>query len=169
MDETAAEVSRRGLEMFMETGGRTAGSTRTTVPQGPRGRGCAGNAAPATTGAALMAYVAIGELIHVEPVGFLRSGRCLSPRPAWRNVHAGGAVYEAELGEGLRVRCDGQAFLDCSTRAIVRLPLAAGDAPILITAVQGDWSFTMVTCIPTPRDQRSHGVCAEAVGWSCGV
>ncbi|MBI4580454.1 MAG: hypothetical protein HY718_12170 [Planctomycetes bacterium] len=134
LDNVAAELSHRGLEMFLENwrgdGGVYENYNATTGKGGD-----VWNAARLYHWGGLMAYIAIGELVDVEPPGFLRFGSIGMPPCGVRNVHIGDDAFDVEIAEGLCVRRNGQTWLECDTRAIIRLPLRPSDeAPIQIAA-----------------------------------
>ena len=83
----------------------------------------------------LLALVAVQELIDVEAAGYLRFGSVDFPDAGLRNVRLGGDVYDVRLDAGVHIRRNGRRFLDCTTRAIVRVPLVERSGePIQITA-----------------------------------
>ena len=133
MDDVAAELSRRGLEMFLENWRADGGIYENYNADTGKGADV-WNAARLYHWGGLMAYIAIGELIDVEPAGYVRFGSVAFPASSMRNVHVGGSVYRVELDDGLRVYRDDQLFIQCTCRAIVRLPISSTDSPVLITA-----------------------------------
>lgn len=83
----------------------------------------------------LLAFIAIQELIDVEPAGFVRFGSIQLPDAAIRNVQVGEHRYDIELHDGVTVLRDGRPFLECSCRTIIRIPLTTLPAePIEISA-----------------------------------
>ncbi|MCP4251316.1 MAG: hypothetical protein GY778_30135 [bacterium] len=142
-DDQAADLARRGLEMFLRNW-REQGGVYENYNADTGAGGDVWNAARLYHWGGLLALTAIQELIDSEPTGWLRFGSVAFPASAVRNVRLGGAVYDVELNEGLRVRRNGRPYLACTTRAIVRIPLgAAADRRIEITAA-GSGRLTLV-------------------------
>ncbi len=136
-DAEAAELARRGLEMFLRNW-RDDGAIYENYNATTGAGGDVWNAARLYHWGGLLAWVAMGELIDVEPAGALRFGSLQFPNASVHNVRAGGSVYDVEIAEGVSVRRDGAALLECSTRAIVRIPFdSAADQPIHISASKG--------------------------------
>jgi glycogen debranching enzyme len=121
-DDAAAELSRRGLEMFVHNWRKDGGiyeNYNATTGEG----GDVWNAARLYHWGGLMALIAIQELIDVEPAGWLRFGSLKFPDAAVRNVRIAGDTYDVELAEGVTVRRNGEPFLASTTRTIVRVSL----------------------------------------------
>ena len=133
-DDVAGELAHKGLEMFMRNWREDGGVYENYNAETGAG-GDVWNAARLYHWGGLLAFIAIQELIDVEPAGFLRVGSLKSPDAAIRNVHIGGNVYDVELDEGVRARRDGMPLVDCTARAIVRIPLhASPEQPIEVSA-----------------------------------
>ncbi len=133
-DDEAAELARKGLDMFMRNWREDGGVYENYNADTGRG-GDVWNAARLYHWGGLLVLVALEELIDVEPSGHLRLGSVAFPDADVRNVRVGGGLYGVRLHEGVEVVRDGRPLLECTTRAIVRLPLgsAAGE-PIEISA-----------------------------------
>jgi hypothetical protein len=133
-DDVAAELARKGLEMFMRNWRADGGIYENYNAETGAG-GDVWNAARLYHWGGLLAFIAIQELIDVEPAGLLRIGSLKSPDAAIRNVHIGGNVYDVELDEGVRARRDGVPLVECGTRVVVRIPLhAPPERPIDVSA-----------------------------------
>jgi hypothetical protein len=136
-DDAAADLGRRGLEMFLRNWRRDGGiyeNYNAVTGQG----GDVSNAARLYHWGGLMALIAIQELADVEADGCLRFGSVAFPNAGVRNVRIGDDAYDVTLGEGVLVRRGGRPFLECSVRAIVRLPPEwRPDAPVEISAIRG--------------------------------
>ncbi len=133
-DDIAAKLAAKSLALFLKNWRADGGIYENYNADTGRG-GDVWNAARLYHWGGLLAYVAIQELIDIEAAGYLRLGSLKFPNAAIRNVHAGGAVYDVELADGLHVQRNGSVFLECTTRAIIRIPVAprAGE-PLEITA-----------------------------------
>ncbi len=143
-DDIAAELAKRGAEMFLrnwrEDGGVYENYNAVT------GAGAdVWNAARLYHWGGLMAFVAIQELIDVETGGFLRLGSLDFPDAGVRDLRVGPHRFDVSLSGGprgaghpeqpaLQVTRDGERFCGCTCRAIVRLPLAGNDTPIELSA-----------------------------------
>lgn len=133
-DDIAAELARRGLEMFLHNWRADGGIYENYNAETGAG-GDVWNAARLYHWGALLALVAMQELADVEPAGFLRFGSVRFPAAGLTSVQVGGAIYDVHLDDELHVRRAGQPFLECDRRAIVRLPLhAPPQTPLEITA-----------------------------------
>jgi hypothetical protein len=133
-DAEAAELAQRGLEMFMTNWRRDGGVYENY--NAVTGEGAdVWNAARLYHWGGLMAFIAMGELADVEPAGFLRFGSIAFPNAGIRNLRIGTDRYNVSLGDGLDVRRNGEPFLACSTRAIVRLPMIDSQ-PLQIAAAK---------------------------------
>jgi hypothetical protein len=133
-DDVAAELARKGLEMFLRNWREDGGVYENYNAETGAG-GDVWNAARLYHWGGLLAFVAIQELIDIEPTGYLRLGSLKFPNACVRNVRLGGGLWDVELGEGVRVERDGRPVLECNRRVIVRLPLeAVADRPVEISA-----------------------------------
>jgi hypothetical protein len=124
-DDVAAELAARGLAMFMRNWCEDGGVYENYNAETGRG-GDVWNAARLYHWGGLLAFIAMQELIDVEPAGWLRFGSLAFPPAGLRGVCVGSATFDVALDTGLRVFRDGRAFLECTGRAIVRIPLALG-------------------------------------------
>lgn len=133
-DDVAADLARRGLEMFIYNWRKDGGvyeNYNATTGEG----GDVWNAARLYHWGGLMAYIAIQELIDVEAAGFLRFGSVSFPSAGVRNVRIGSDRYEVRLDEGMKVIRNGEPFIECDSRMTVRIPVSGGpDQPIEISA-----------------------------------
>jgi hypothetical protein len=136
-DDAAAELARKSLDLFM-TNYRADGGVYENY-NAETGQGAdVWNAARLYHWGGLLAFIAMQELIDVEPSGHLRIGSIKFPSGGLRNVRVGDALYDVQLDDGVRVRRNGKPYLDCTARAIIRIPLAAAkDAPIDVDAAGG--------------------------------
>jgi hypothetical protein len=134
-DDAAAELARRSLDIFM-TNWRKDGGVYENY-NADTGEGAdVWNAARLYHWGGLLAFMAMQELIDVEPAGYLRVGSLAFADGGLRNVRLGKHRYDVMLDDGVHVKRDGKRWLDCTTRAIVRLPLAGPrDEPIQVSAV----------------------------------
>ncbi len=133
-DREASELARKGLDMFMANWRKDGGVYENYNAVTGEG-GDVWNAARLYHWGGLMVYIALGEFIDLEPAGWLRIGSLEFPDAAVRDVHVGPDRYDIELGAGVRVRRNGELFLESTSRAIVRLPLgSAADRQVEITA-----------------------------------
>lgn len=145
LDTAAAELAKRGLDMFMmnyrEDGGVYENYNADT------GRGAdVWNAARLYHWGGLLAFIAMQELIDVEPAGYLRLGSQHFGAAGLRHVRLGNCLFDIHQGSGLRVQRDGELFLECSTPALVRLPLSGpADEPIAIWPVGGSGRLALST------------------------
>lgn len=133
-DDAAAELARKSLDLFM-TNWRADGGVYENY-NADTGQGAdVWNAARLYHWGGLLAFIAMQELIDVQPTGHLRIGSVSFPDAGLKKVRLGRDVYEVQLGAGVRARRNGKPYLDCTTRAIVRLPLSGPeDEPIQVTA-----------------------------------
>ena len=132
-DVAAAELAQKGLEMFMRNW-REDGGVYENYNADTGAGGDVWNSARLYHWGGLLVYIALQELIDVEPVGYLRFGSVRFPNAVIRNARVGGSLYDVELDEYLKVARDGRPFLECTSRAIIRLPLDQASAqPIDIT------------------------------------
>jgi hypothetical protein len=135
-DDVAAELARKGLEMFLRCWREDGGVYENYNAETGRG-GDVSNAARFYHWGGLLALTAIQELIDVEPTGDLRFGSLAFPDSAVRNVRVGGDTYEIELHRGLSVHRNNQPLVDSDVRVIARVPLGASrDQPIEVSAVK---------------------------------
>lgn len=132
-DDAAAELAKRSLDIFM-TNWRKDGGVYENYNAETGAGGDVWNAARLYHWGGLLAFIAMQELIDVEPAGYLRFGSLGFPDAGLRNVRLGKDTYEVKLNQGVHVRRNGKALLDCTTRAIVRIPLAGSkDEPIEVS------------------------------------
>jgi hypothetical protein len=166
-DDVAAELAHKGLGMFLRNWREDGGVYENYNAETGRG-GDVWNAARLYHWGGLLTFIAIQELIDVEPAGYLRFGSLKFPDAAIRNVWVGGHRYDVELHDGVAVARDGQAFLECDTRAIIRIPLtAAADQPVEIRASGGGRLALHAPCGP-PRQARINGGMAIRVATDTG-
>jgi hypothetical protein len=136
-DDVAAELARKGLDMFMRNWRADGGIYENYNAETGAG-GDVWNAARLYHWGGLLALIAIQELVDVEPNGFLRIGSVAFPNASIRNARVAGGLYDVELNDGVRAGRDGAPLLECTTRAIVRIPLhAPPEQPIEVTAAAG--------------------------------
>jgi len=135
-DEEAAELARRGLAMFMRNWRADGGVYENYNAETGEGADV-WNAARLYHWGGLLAFIAMQELIDVEPIGYLRLGSLSFPDAGLKNVRIGADRYDVKLGKGVRVKRNGEKLLDCTTRAIIRLPLrGAEDDPIEVISAE---------------------------------
>jgi hypothetical protein len=137
-DDAAAQLAGKSLDLFMRNW-RADGGVYENYNAVTGAGGDVWNAARLYHWGGLMAFVAMQELIDVEPCGFLRIGSVGFPDAGLKNMRIGDELYDVELGDGLRATKNGRPFLECEVRAIVRIPLGGlrnADAPIEISASQ---------------------------------
>jgi len=133
-DDIAAELAEKSLLLFLENC-REGGAVYENYNAETGAGGDVRNSARLYHWGALLAWVAIQELIDVEVWGYLRLGSVRFPDAAIRNVHIGTDLFDVELDRGVRVVRSGELFAESSVRAIVRIPLPPGtDRPIEISA-----------------------------------
>ncbi|MGD8452622.1 MAG: trehalase family glycosidase [Phycisphaerae bacterium] len=155
-DDVAAELARRSLDLFMRNW-RADGGVYENYNADTGVGADVWNAARLYHWGGLLAYIAMQELIDVEPTGYLRFGSRKFPHAGLRRVHVGGAVYDVDMQNGMRVWRNGALLLETEPRAIVRLPLAcAGDVPIEISTEQGG-RLTLHESKTPPRPARVNG------------
>ena len=136
-DTEAAQLAQKSLDLFMRNWRADGGVYENYNAETGQG-GDVWNAARLYHWGGLLAFSAMQELIDVEPAGYLRFGSIHFPDAGLRNVRLGGDVYDVRLDAGVQVRRNGQPFLRCSTRAIVRLPLGgSSDEPVELMAPAG--------------------------------
>ncbi len=161
-DAEAAELSRKSLELFMRNWRADGGVYENYNSQTGQG-GDVWNAARLYHWGGLLAFIAMQELIDVEPAGYLRLGSIDFPDAGLREVRLGRDVYDVQLDTGVHVRRNGKRFLDCTTRAIVRIPLPCREGAgggFLITAT-GNGQLTLYakeTAPPLARLNSSQDV-----------
>jgi hypothetical protein len=133
-DDAAAELAQRGLAMFLRNW-RDDGAIYENYNAQTGAGGDVWNAARLYHWGGLLAWVAMSELIDIEPQGVLRFGSLRFPDASVEGFRAGGSSYDVAIGDVLRVTRDGAPMIECSTRAIVRIPLdPAADGPIHVSA-----------------------------------
>ena len=131
-DDVAADLARKSLDLFMRNWRADGGVYENYNAETGQG-GDVWNAARLYHWGGLLAFIAVQELVDVEPGGYLRFGSLRFPDAGVRNVRVGGHVYDVTLDDGVHVRRDGRRYLDSTRRAIVRLPLRAGPrSPIVL-------------------------------------
>ncbi|MBP7937386.1 MAG: hypothetical protein KA354_22310 [Phycisphaerae bacterium] len=137
MDDVAAELAGLGLTMFMENWRKDGGVYENYNADTGAG-GDVWNAARLYHWGGLMAFIAIQELIDAEATGALRFGSLRFPDAGIHNMHIGEDIYDVDLNDGVRVKRNGNPFVDCTCRAIVRIPVNGEvDAPIDVTVRPG--------------------------------
>jgi hypothetical protein len=136
-DAEAAQLAQKSLDLFMRNWRADGGVYENYNAETGQG-GDVWNAARLYHWGGLLAFIAMQELIDVEPAGYLRLGSVDFPNGGLRNVHVGGDVYDVQLDGGVHVRRNGRRFLDCTARAIVRIPLGdRKDEAIQVVAKPG--------------------------------
>ncbi len=134
-DDAAAELAEKSLTLFMKNWREDGGVYENYNADTGQGADV-WNAARLYHWGGLLAFIAMQELIDVEPTGYLRVGSLGFPAAGLRRVRLGRDVYDVELDAGLRVQRNGKAFVECTTRAIVRIPIGGPrDEPIQVSAV----------------------------------
>jgi len=123
MDDVAAELATKSLALFMKNYRADGGIYENYNAETGQGADV-WNAARLYHWGGLLAFLAMLELIDVEPTGYLRCGSLEFANAGLKNVRLGPDTYEVKLDRGVHVRKNGQPLLDCTTRAIVRMPLA---------------------------------------------
>ena len=133
-DHAAAELAQKSLTLFMKNWRADGGVYENYNAETGQGADV-WNAARLYHWGGLLVFVALQELVDVETCGYLRVGSLEFPEAALENVRLGGDRYDVTLDAGVHLRRNGKAALDCTTRAIVRLPLGGpADQPIEVTA-----------------------------------
>lgn len=133
-DDVAAEFAEKSLSLFMknwrEDGGVYENYNAVT------GKGAdVWNAARLYHWGGLLAFIAIEELIDVEPAGWLRFGSLKFPKCSIKGVRIGGDDYDIDLGAGLRVTRNGKMLIESRDRVIVRLPIGPERGrPVAVTS-----------------------------------
>lgn len=123
-DQTAGELARRSADLFMSNWRADGGvyeNYNAVTGQGAD----VWNASRLYHWGGLLGFVAIQELIDVEPAGWLRIGSQFAPAASIRNVCLGDERYDVALDDGVRAMLNGRVVLACDTRACVRIPLGA--------------------------------------------
>jgi hypothetical protein len=136
LDDVAAELAEKSLAMFMENWRQDGGIYENYNADTGEGADV-WNAARLYHWGGLLAFLGMQELVDVEPWGYFRFGSLKFPSAGLKNVRIGGHSFAVTLGDDhLTVERDGERFLACRPRAIVRLPLQADDeTPIEISTV----------------------------------
>ncbi len=156
-DDVAAELARKGLEMFMRNWREDGGVYENYNAETGQG-GDVWNAARLYHWGGLLAFIAIQELIDFQSPATLRIGSLNFPNASIRTVRLGGAVYDVELDKGVQARRNGTPLVDCTTRAIVRIPLhGAPEQPIEISAA-GSGRLTLHSSDAPARPARVNAV-----------
>ena len=131
-DQEAAELAQKSLALFMANWRADGGVYENYNADTGQGSDV-WNAARLYHWGGLLAFIAMQELIDSEPAGWLRFGSTHFADSGLRNVRLGGASYEITLDSGIRVKRDGKPLLECTTRAVIRLPLPDDDRPIEVS------------------------------------
>jgi hypothetical protein len=132
-DDVTADLARKSLRLFMRNY-RADGGVYENYNADTGVGGDVWNAARFYHWGGLLVLIAMQELINVEPTGFLRFGSRRFPDAGLRNVHIGPDRYDVRLDRGVHACRNGRPFLDCTTRAVIRLPIAGdGEQPIEVT------------------------------------
>jgi len=135
-DAEAAALAQKSLDLFM-TNWRADGGVYENYNATTGVGADVWNAARLYHWGGLLVLIAMQELIDAEPTGYLRCGSLNFPDATLRRVHLAGDLYDVSLDTGVRVLRNGKRLLDCTTRAIIRVPVSgAPDEPISVTARQ---------------------------------
>ncbi len=135
-DAVAAELAAKSLELFMLNWRRDGGVYENYNAQTGQG-GDVWNAARLYHWGGLLVLVAVQELADLEPTGYLRFGSVHFPDAGLRSLRLGGRTFDVQLDDRLRVWEEGRPFLECTRRAIVRLPISPPlDRPIEVVCPQ---------------------------------
>jgi hypothetical protein len=154
-DEVACAFAKRSLDLFLRNWQGDGGvyeNYNVTTGEG----GDVWNAARLYHWGGLLAYTGVQELIDSELGGYLRFGSVHLGDARVSNFQLGGARYDVALSDGLEVKRNGEPYLACSTRAIVRLPLADARAPLEITA-STPARLSLQRCPAMERSARING------------
>lgn len=135
-DDVAAAFAEKSLALFMKNW-REDGGVYENYNADTGAGADVWNAARLYHWGGLLAYVAIEELIDVEPAGWLRFGSLRFSKCGVRGVRVGDDVYDVTLGAGLRVVRNGKILLESKRRAIVRIPIG-GEAKRAIQVSAAD-------------------------------
>jgi glycogen debranching enzyme len=155
-DDAVAELAHKSVELFMRNWRADGGVYENYNAQTGAG-GDVWNAARLYHWGGLLVLIAMQELIDVEPAGFLRVGSLKFPNASLRNVRVGEDLFDVHLNGGVRANRNGEPFLQCSSRAIVRLPINAPvEMPIVISAASGG-ALTLFCLAEPERPARVNG------------
>lgn len=136
-DDVAAQLAQKGLDMFMRNW-REDGGVYENYNADTGAGGDVWNAARLYHWGGLLVFIALQELIDLEPAGFLRFGSLDFPNSGVDNVRLGDDIYDVRLDDGLHVRRNGMPYVEANQRAIVRIPIDAPvNEPIQVTAAPG--------------------------------
>ena len=137
LDDVAADLAQRGLNTFLRNWHEDGGVYENYNADTGKGADV-WNAARLYHWGGMLALVAIEELADSEPTGMLRFGSIRFPNASVRNVRLAGDAYDVDLSDGVRVQRNGKLLLECSNRAIIRVPAAApDDTPLDIRGAGG--------------------------------
>jgi hypothetical protein len=151
-DEVAAALAQKSLALFMKNYRADGGVYENYNADTGQGADV-WNAARLYHWGGLLAFIAMQELIDVEPSGYLRIGSLDFHDSTLRNVRLGDDLYEVRIADGVQVRRGGRRVLECTTRAIVRIPLSGPpDEPLTIHA--RDAGRLTLDGLSTPRAAR---------------
>ncbi|MBN2446717.1 MAG: hypothetical protein JXO22_08325, partial [Phycisphaerae bacterium] len=141
-DDVATDLATRSLNLFMDNWRRDGGVYENYNAETGAG-GDVWNAARLYHWGGMLAFLGLQELIDVEPLGFLRIGSLAFPDSGLKNVRVSGDDYEILLDTGIHARRNGQPLIDCTTRAIVRLPLSDEDQTPIEVSAAGSGQLTV--------------------------
>ncbi|MEW6251076.1 MAG: hypothetical protein AB1716_10545, partial [Planctomycetota bacterium] len=144
-DAAAAALARKSLDLFMRNWRADGGVYENYNAETGQGADV-WNAARLYHWGGLLAFVALQELIDIEPnpaPGWLRLGSLDFPDAALRNVRLAGDLFAVTLDQGVHARRNGRPFIDCTTRALVRVPLAGPDDEALHVTAAGAGRLTL--------------------------
>ncbi len=99
LDAEAAALARKSLELFMKNWRADGGIYENYNAETGQGADV-WNAARLYHWGGLLAFVAMQELIDVEPAGYLRIGSLHFPDAGLRNIRLGGGLYDVHLRNG---------------------------------------------------------------------
>lgn len=150
-DDAAAELARKSLGLFMQNWRADGGVYENYNAETGQGNDV-WNAARLYHWGGLLAFVALQELIDVEPAGFLRVGSLTFPDSTLCGVRLGRDRFDVQLDHGVRAVRNRKPFLECSVRAIVRLPLDPGESITLSTREHGTLTLSGVSPSPARLD-----------------
>lgn len=142
MDDVAAEFAKRSLHIFLRNWHEDGGVYENYNADTGKGSDV-WNAARLYHWGGLLALLAVYELADSESGGYLRFGSLDFPESRVQGLHLGGARYDVELGDGLRVRRDGELIVESPGRVIVRIPLHAPEGTPLAIRAKGPGQVTI--------------------------
>lgn len=155
-DDLAARFAQKSLDLFMRNW-RTDGGVYENYNAVTGAGGGVWNAARLYHWGGLMVLIAIQELIDVEPAGYLRLGSMDFPDAGIQNVRVGTDRYDVTLDDGVRVRRNGVPWLDCTRRAIVRIPLVGTPHEAVEVSATADACLTLYDPAAPARSIRLNG------------